>query len=67
MQGQRDETPMHMSANVRCAMCVCVQASSVFVSVASSSGFEAAVFANSVRGLTGFLIDHCQHFILEAA
>jgi hypothetical protein len=32
-----------------------VQASSVFVSAVSSSGFEAAVFANSVRGFTGFL------------
>jgi hypothetical protein len=36
--------------------CACgVQASSVLVSLVSSSGFEAAVFANSVRGLTGFL------------
>jgi hypothetical protein len=34
-----------------------VQASSVFVSAVSSSGFEAAVFAKSVRGLTGFLYD----------
>jgi hypothetical protein len=51
----------------RCAMIEYAvdQASSVLVSVVSSSGFEAAVFANSVRGLTGFLYScSYQQFIL---